>query len=145
MDQVERDNWQRVLDALEAAGDRESGGCRHCSVGDRQRCSGTCLDRHSAVSASARAALCPSLKDKAATVERTSIFPRLSRDRQIRARASRMRCPLRNTEGGLVTQDDGWRVDHRIERDIVVGSGRNLQPRCVGSGCDDGVGRGDVH
>ncbi len=25
MDPVERDNWQRVLDALEAAGDRESG------------------------------------------------------------------------------------------------------------------------
>ncbi len=25
MDQEERDNWRRVLDALEAAGDRESG------------------------------------------------------------------------------------------------------------------------
>ena len=25
MDQVERDNWQRVLDSLEAAGDRDSG------------------------------------------------------------------------------------------------------------------------
>ena len=25
MDQVERDNWQRVLEALAAAGDRESG------------------------------------------------------------------------------------------------------------------------
>jgi hypothetical protein len=25
MDQVERDNWQRVLDSLEAAGDQDSG------------------------------------------------------------------------------------------------------------------------